>query len=205
MYGLGQACCDGSFPNQNEDGSETCDDGSTPGCPSQAAIQPVATQPSTPATASATPAAPAADACDAGYLYNASTGVCVGCDPGYSLDVASGICASNPTVAATSSLACGTGTVNLNGKCVPYPTGNNATDQAVAAAVSAGLSLAKLAVIQPGTTMLANGTVARSATGAAPLVGSTLTGAMSGSTLMVLALGLGAVLLIGMGVRGREN
>lgn len=208
LYGLGfgalgQACCDGSMPDQNEDGSETCEDGSTPGCPSQAVVQPVA-QPSsvsTPASAAAAAAQPA-DACDSGYLYDANSGVCVGCDPGYSLNISTGVCTSIPTVAATSGLSCGSGTVNVNGKCVVYPTGNNATDQAVAAAVAAGLSLAKLAVIQPGTTMLANGTIARSSTGAAPLLGSTAA-SMSSSTMILLVVALGAAaLLMGSGRGG---
>ena len=112
---------------------------------------------------------------------------------------------------AQSSVACPSGYVSVNGQCVPYTvsasgavqTGNSSADAAIAAAVAAGLKLAQIAVIQPGTVVSPSGTVSRAATGTPITSAQTglglsqiFSGTSGSTTILMLGLGLAAVLLL---------
>ena len=107
--------------------------------------------------------------------------------------------------------ACGANQVYVNGQCVSYSvsasgavqTGNSSADAAIAAAVAAGLKLAQIAVIQPGTVVSPSGTVSRAATGTPITSAQTglglsqiFSGTSGSTTILMLGLGLAAVLLL---------
>ena len=107
--------------------------------------------------------------------------------------------ASTPRVVASSGVTCGSGTANVNGKCVQYPSGSSSTDAAIAAAIKGGLDITKLLVIQPGTVQQGNTTI-RQTTGyavSAPVTSTGVSGTLttSSSTILLLAAAAFAALM----------
>ena len=107
--------------------------------------------------------------------------------------------ASTPQVVASSGVTCGSGTANVNGKCVQYPTGSSSTDAVIAAAIKGGMDITKLLVIQPGTVQQGNTTI-RQTTGyavSAPVTSTGVSGTLttSSSTILLLAAAAFAALM----------
>ena len=103
---------------------------------------------------------------------------------------------------ATASGGCASGGAPVSGYTAPA---QNSTQWASFATqmMKAGMTLAEINAIQPGTVVSANGAILRQSTGLPVPVGGTSTlttaiGTMSGSTLMIGALIVGAILFMSM-------